>query len=87
LNPVPELRLDGEAMNIDFNAVHFKNAQESFWLPEEVTVTLNWNGRVLRNRHKYSDFKLFSVDASEKIGTPKGGAEPSLGAEAPAARP
>ena len=42
---------------------------DTLWLPEEVTVTLDWNGKVLRNTHEYSDFKIFNVDASEKIGT------------------
>jgi tetratricopeptide (TPR) repeat protein len=71
LTPLPELRLEKEAMNIDFREVHFKALDGSLWLPEDVTVTLDWNGRVLRNTHEYSDFKIFNVDSSEKIGKPK----------------
>ena len=77
LTPLPELRLEGEATNIDFKEVHFKSYKGALWLPEEVTVTLDWNGKVLRNTHEYSDFKIFNVDASEKIGTVKASANSS----------
>jgi hypothetical protein len=57
--------------------------QEALWLPKEVTVTLDWNGKVLRNTHEYSDFKIFNVDASEKIARPKDAAEYSEGDQEP----
>ena len=63
-------RLEKEARRVDFSEVYFTRIKEAFWLPKEVTVTLGWNGRELRNRHEYSDFKVFSVDASERIGKP-----------------
>ena len=72
LAPVPQLRLGSEATDIEFNSVRFNNLKEPLWLPMAVTVTVNWNGKVLRNRHVYSHFKLFKVDASEKIGKPNG---------------
>ena len=78
---MPELRLERETMNINFNEVHFKHLKEALWLPGQVTVTLDWNGKVLRNTHEYSDFKIFNVEASEKIGNPKGSAASSKGAE------
>jgi hypothetical protein len=77
LTPLPELRLEGEATNIDFKEVHFKSLGAGLWLPEEVTVTLDWNGKVLRNTHEYSDFKIFNVDATEKIGKVKASADSS----------
>jgi hypothetical protein len=79
LAPLPEIKLDREAMNIEFNEVHFKALKDSFWLPHEVSVTLNWNGKELRNTHDYSDFKVFNVDASQKIGKPKESARSSKG--------
>lgn len=77
LAPLPELRLDRETLNIDFNEIHFATLKESVWLPKEVTVTLDWRGGVLRNQHEYSDFKIFNVDVLEKIGKPKDSAESS----------
>jgi hypothetical protein len=71
LRPLPDVRLDKETTEIDFTENHFKSIAEGFWLPRDVTVSVTWNGKTLRNRHGYSDFKLFSVGASEKIGKPK----------------
>jgi tetratricopeptide (TPR) repeat protein len=79
LTPLPDLKLDREAMNIEFNEVHFKHQKEALWLPQEVSVTLNWNGKELRNTHDYSDFRIFKVDATEKIGKPKESAQSSKG--------
>jgi tetratricopeptide (TPR) repeat protein len=77
LKPLPELRVEKESTDIDFSQVHFKQNTEAWWLPQSVTVTLDWNGKILRNRHEYSDFKLFNVDASEKIANPKGSLDSS----------
>ncbi len=83
LRPLPELRLETEAMNIDFSEVHFKKSQLALWLPAQVEVMIDWNGKVLRNTHAYSDFKIFNVDSSEKIGAPKAAAaSPKAGAQA-----
>ncbi len=83
LRPLPELRLKREAMNIDFSEVHFKKSQMALWLPAQVEVMIDWNGKVLRNTHAYSDFKIFNVDSSEKIGAPKAAAaSPKAGAQA-----
>jgi hypothetical protein len=86
LAPIPELRVEKESTNIDFSQVHFKQGKEAWWLPESVTVTLDWNGKILRNRHTYSDFRLFNVDASEKIGNPKGADESSHPPQEPTVR-
>jgi hypothetical protein len=59
-------------MDVDFHAVHFTHLNQSVWLPHEVLVSLEWNGKRLRNRHEYSDYRVFDVDASEKIAQPKG---------------
>jgi hypothetical protein len=71
LTPLPQVRLDKETTDIKFNAVQFKQATQRFWLPEAVTVTLDWNGRVYRNNHAYSEFLVSNVEATQKIGKPK----------------
>jgi Tfp pilus assembly protein PilF len=71
LAPIPVVKLQAETTEIEFSEVHFKRLAEGFWLPAEVTVTLDWEGRVLRNRHEYSDFAVFNVDAMQKIASPK----------------
>ncbi len=87
LAPLPDFRLEKETLNIDFKEVHFSHLKEAFWLPEKVTLTLDWNGKLLRNQHEYSDFKIFNVATSEKIGRPKGTAEASSEAQEPTVTP
>jgi tetratricopeptide (TPR) repeat protein len=72
LRPLPLVRLDKITTEIDFSEVQFKQPAQKFWLPQAVTVTLGWNGRVYRNRHAYSDFLVSNVDSTEKIAKPKG---------------
>jgi hypothetical protein len=71
LAPLPMVKLDKETTDINFSQVQFNHPAQKFWLPEAVTVTLDWNGKLLRNQHAYSDFMVFNVDSSQKIGKPK----------------
>jgi len=71
LRPLPEVKLEGQTTEIAFSEVHFKGMAEGFWVPRQVTVTVDWNGKHLRNEHHYSEFKLFQVEATEKQGNPK----------------
>ena len=87
LMPLSEVNLERETTEIAFGEVHFKGMAEGFWLPQQVTVTVDWNGKHLRNEHRYSDFKLFKVEATEKPGTPKELDETSSGASNPQTPP
>jgi hypothetical protein len=71
LKPLLDVRLEKETTEIEYSENHFKTISEAFWLPREVKVSVDWNGKSLRNRHQYSDFKLFNVGATERIGKPK----------------
>ena len=71
LVPLSEVKLERETTEIAFGEVHFKGLAEGFWLPQQVTVTVDWNGKHLRNEHRYSDFKVFNVEANQKIRKPK----------------
>jgi hypothetical protein len=64
---LPEVRLSQETTRIDYQEVYFKQIAQSLWLPKDVTVTVDWGGRTLRNDHQYSDFRLFNVGAAEKL--------------------
>ena len=70
LRPLEEVKLEGQTTEIAYSEVHFKGMTEGFWVPKQVTVTVDWNGKRLRNEHHYSEFKLFQVAATEKQGKP-----------------
>ena len=71
LKPEPDQRLLQLTTHTLFGEVRFEHAKSKLWLPEEVSVTLGWNGRLMRNLHRYSDFELFSVDARVKQKAPE----------------
>jgi hypothetical protein len=79
--------LERETTEIAFGEVHFKSIGKEFSLPQQVTVTVDWNGKHLRNEHRYSDFKLFKVEATDKLGKPKELGETSNGASGPQTPP
>jgi Flp pilus assembly protein TadD len=66
LKPASKVRLARQTTEIQFSEVHFKELTSAFWLPREVVVTVEWKGRMFRNLHQYSDFKLFNVQSEEK---------------------
>jgi tetratricopeptide (TPR) repeat protein len=77
LKPVQELNLQRETTEIAYGEVHFKDKAAVYWVPQQVTVTVDWSSKHLRNEHRYSEFKLFNVDATDKVGAPKEVAHPS----------
>jgi tetratricopeptide (TPR) repeat protein len=87
LTPLPIVKLQGETTNIEYNEVHFDRIPEAFWLPAQVTVTLDWRGEHLRNRHEYSDFVVFNVESLQRIAKPKGAPPDSEGGVGPKATP
>ena len=71
LNPAPEVQLEAQATDVRFGEVHFPGSKQALWLPQDVAVTVHWNGRTFRNRHHYSDFELFQVRTRQQIKAPK----------------
>ncbi|HKS94560.1 MAG TPA: hypothetical protein VJV74_00340 [Terriglobia bacterium] len=63
--------LKRQSTEIEYGEVRFKQFGSALWLPIRVTVTLNWRGEVLRNRHEYSDFKLFAVETEQNPKRPE----------------
>jgi len=59
--------LSRETTEIHYAEVRFKNASLSLWLPRDVAVTVEWEGKLLRNTHSYSDFMLFNVETKSKV--------------------
>jgi tetratricopeptide (TPR) repeat protein len=66
LKPPPNSRLERQTTDIQYGEVQFKEVPTPFWLPREVTVTVQWKGRTFRNLHRYSDFRVFKVQTEEK---------------------
>jgi hypothetical protein len=81
LTPVPEIKLEKLETQIDFQEIRLDRGARTFWLPTQVVVTVHWNGKDLRNTHLYSDFKLFNVEAQQKIAMPADAEQGAKGIE------
>jgi tetratricopeptide (TPR) repeat protein len=66
LHPAPNVRLQKQTTEILFQQVAFDGTASQLWLPQEVNVTVDWRGRLHRNQHRYSDFKLFNIETREE---------------------
>ncbi len=66
LSSPPKSRLDRLTTDIHYGEVQFRELSAPLWLPREVSVNVLWKGKAFRNRHHYSDFRVFKVDAEEK---------------------
>ncbi len=71
LKPLFEVNLERQTTEISYSEVHFNGISAGFWVPQQVVVAVDWNGKHLRNEHRYSEFKVFNVEAIEKRGKPK----------------
>jgi tetratricopeptide (TPR) repeat protein len=76
LSPIPKLRLQRQTTEIQYQQVHFKEVAAAFWVPQEIDVTIDLRGRIYRNMHSYSDFRLFNVEAKEGL---RSGSTPPTG--------
>ena len=66
LAPLSNVHLEQATTDISFEGVRFKELPDPMWLPHEVNVTVKRGDRIYHNQHRYSDYKLFNVEAGEK---------------------
>ena len=61
LHPIPTISLNRETSEIDYRPYHFLSSPTTFFLPNRVTVSVEWGRKRLRNEHTFSKFQLFNV--------------------------
>jgi hypothetical protein len=62
LAPPPGLDLEKQTTEIEYGAVRFKSVAASLWLPRQVKVTVEVNGRQYQNISSYTNYHLFRVN-------------------------
>jgi hypothetical protein len=67
----PSGSLREQTTDICYQETRFDKISQSFWLPKEVTITWSFPTVMCKNQHKYSDFRLFSVETNYKIDKPQ----------------
>ena len=66
LAPRRDIGLERQTTEILFDRVRFKRTPLVLWLPRQVTVNQRRKGQAFRNRHRYSRFRLFTVEADSE---------------------
>ncbi len=56
---------------VDYAPVPFQSLQQVYWFPAKATVEVETPRQHWRNTHVFTDYKLFSVDANEKVAANK----------------
>lgn len=75
VNAIQPINLKRQHFSIDYAPVSFRERQVELWLPRRVDAYIQFEGHYLHYYHRYSNFRLFWVGTTEKIGVPKGQAE------------
>ncbi len=71
LKPVEKIRLTREHISIEFASVQFRTRNEQLWLPQTADLYVEWDGHRFYRRHAFSNFKIFSTDATQEVHGPK----------------
>ena len=72
LEPVPAIQLRREHVSVDYQLVPFPESKVELWLPQQVDIYYDFRGRFYHHYHRFSDFRLFTVDVKQQVGDPKG---------------
>ncbi len=71
LKPVEKIHLTREHISIEFASVQFRTRDEQLWLPQTAELYVEWDGHRFYRRHAFSNFKVFSTDATQEVHSPK----------------
>ena len=71
MEPLPQIGLEQEHLGIDYGEAGFPKKSTKFWIPIKAEAFINMHGHLHRLKHSFTDFILFSVDATEQQQAPK----------------
>jgi len=66
LAPRSDVRLDSADTVVNYFSVQPAEVDRAVWVPRDVTVTILFQGGVVQNIHRYSNFQLFRVESTVK---------------------
>jgi tetratricopeptide (TPR) repeat protein len=70
-DPIEKLVLTRDHLAIDYGPVSFETGNQKLWLPWKAEMFMELRGKRYHHQHMLSDYMLFSVDTTNKIGKPK----------------
>jgi tetratricopeptide (TPR) repeat protein len=82
LAPVVNLGLTRDHLLVDYGPVHFATSPVTLWLPWSAEMHMEIRGHRYHHKHYLTNYMLFDVDTSNKIGKPKNPPPPEPSASA-----
>jgi hypothetical protein len=67
----PTVMLQRATTFVTLAPVTFHSSQHALWLPQEVTVTVDFAGYTFINKHSYSEYRLFTVNTDQRNASAK----------------
>ena len=65
---IPNIRLHLQHQDIEYRPVHFNAGKTEMWLPSTSDFYMDFHGHRFYRRHRFTDFKLFSVGLQQSLG-------------------
>ncbi len=70
IRPLPAIQLLSHHAIVDYGRVGFPDKNVELWLPQKAEVFFQFRGQRYHRVHTFTNFRLFSVDASQKVKRP-----------------
>jgi hypothetical protein len=70
LEPIQQINLRTEHLIIEYGPVSFPKRDVRLWLPDKVTLFIEYRGRRYERSHRFSNFELFWVDTVQETKGP-----------------
>lgn len=70
MKPIPQIGLGSEEDVIEYGPVPFQTKNAVLWLPNSADIYFYYQHMPFHRHHEFTDYQLFSVSASQKIGQP-----------------
>ncbi len=71
IRPMPAIRMLSHRVMVDYGPVAFSKKAVQLWLPKQADVYFHFRGHRYHRRHRFDNFRLFSVDSTQKVVSPK----------------
>ncbi len=70
-DPAKEVPIQSLSSEVQYAPISFRGGAQTMWVPERARIEVKTLHQEWRNTHQFSNYRLFSVDAQNKIGEAK----------------
>jgi hypothetical protein len=70
MHPIPAANIQSWSLSINYARVHFRTRNIDVWLPQSAEVYRETESGRTFTSHKFTDFRLFSVDVNPEPNSP-----------------